>query len=164
MLIKLEPRNGINTADWHPLLRGIYQYWLDIHPNETTLPGRRQFDPMAVHRILPHVWMLAVAHEPLRMEYRLLGTKIDEVAGRNLSGWVLEEAHPHVNTDLEYAQRYRIPATKAVGVWVAGKPLFQIEPIHKTTEAVILPLASDGVTVDLLLGATVFYRSDGSEY
>ena len=164
MLAEQKVDDNADTGEWHPVARQLYDYWLALHPADGVLPGRQHFDPMKVAAALPNIWLVDVEHDSLRLTYRLVGTKIQEIAGQNLTGRLLEDVHPHLRSEPEYANRYLIPAREGVAVWASGKPLFQIESPHKKTEVLVLPLAKDGKTVDMLLGVTIFYKVDGSEY
>lgn len=156
--------DGDDTGEWHPVARQLYDYWLALRPADGVLPGRRDFDPMKVAAALPSIWLIDVEHDPPRFTYRLAGTKIQEIAGQSLTGRLLDDVHPHLRSEPEYADRYLVPAREGVAVWARGKPLFLIEPPHGNTEILVLPLARDGKTVDMLLGVTIFYKVDGSEY
>lgn len=153
-----------DTGKWHPLARQLYDYWLAFHPADGVLPGRQHFDPMKIAAALPSIWLIDVEHDPLRLTYRLVGTKIQEIAGQSLTGRLLDDVHPHLRSEPECANSYLVAARDGVAVWASGKPLFQIEPPHDSTEVLVLPLARDGKTVDMLLGVTIFFKVDGSQY
>ena len=48
--------------------------------------------------------------------------------------------------------------------WRRGVPKVEHAKHVSELERVMLPLASDGVTVDMLIGATLFYWDDGRIY
>ena len=148
--------DGADTGKWHPVARQLYDYWLTMHPAGGGLPGRQHFDPMQVAAALPNIWLIDVEHDPLRLTYRLVGTKIQEIAGQSLTGQLLEDVHPDLRSEPEYADRYLAPARQGVAVWASGKSVFRIESPHGKTEVLVLPLATDGKTVDMLLGVTIF--------
>lgn len=68
----------------------IRDYWIDLKQSRL-MPTKQQFNPAAIVRHLPHVVLVDVFQEPLRFRYRLLGTKITELAGRNSTGKWLDE-------------------------------------------------------------------------
>ncbi len=148
--------DGSDTGEWHPVARQLYDYWLALHPADGVLPGRQHFDPMKVAAVLPNIWLIDVEHDPLRLVYRLVGTKIQEIAGQSLAGRLLEDVHPHLCSEPEYADRYLLPAREGVAVWASGKAVLRTESLHDETEVLVLPLAKDGKTVDMLLGVTIF--------
>jgi hypothetical protein len=154
-----------DISAWHPDIQEIYRYWLGIHP-DNGLPGRRQFDPVDLRQYLPRLWLLEVQRTPFRLRYRLAGTRICELAGRELTGLWLDEAHPFVAENPDYLDRLRRVADTGEPSWRRGKPkLFLAEKADFTEiENIFLPLAADGRTVDMVLAYTVFFRSDGSEF
>jgi hypothetical protein len=62
-----------------------------------------------------------------------------------VTGQWLDEAHPHLRNE-----------------WRKGKPRIWAHRDFGEIENVLLPLAADGVTVNILLAYTVLYRPDGS--
>jgi hypothetical protein len=150
-------------ARWHPKVERLYAYWLAIHP-AGALPGRQHFDPLAVHDLLPNIWLLDVQREPFRLRYRLAGTRITERLGREVTGLWLDEAHPHLAGDPGYFNRYRGVVLDATPSWRRGRPVFQQDEHVAELENLMLPLAADGVHVDVLLILTVRYALSGTEY
>jgi hypothetical protein len=68
-----------------PLLRALYEYWDDkraVRP----LPARADIDPTEIPRLLPHLILIDVQHEPLDLRYRLVGTHIVRANGGELTG------------------------------------------------------------------------------
>jgi len=145
---------------WHPLIRGIHSYWQSIHPNED-LPGRRHFDPIQVPELLPHIWLLDVQAEPFSLRYRLAGTMIVQLLGREVTGLSFAEAHPDISPDSAYLEIYRLAARKGVPSWRRGTPNFFTRPDVASVETIILPLADDGKHVDILLLLSVVRAIEG---
>jgi hypothetical protein len=150
-------------ARWHAKVRRLYDTWLAIHPPRG-LPGRQHFDPLAIHDLLPNLWLLDVQRAPFRLRYRLAGTKITERLGREVTGLWLDEAHPHLASDPGYFKRYRTVVFDATPSWRRGRPMFRQDEHVAELENLILPLAADGETVDMLLILTVRYTTAGTEY
>ncbi len=155
----------IDTSAWHPKLRRLNDYWRSIHPRDG-LPGRQHLDPLAIPDILPHLWLMDVQRGPFRLKYRLLGTLLVEWIGKDHTGRWLDEVHPHVleSADPLAQGTGALPRLKSVvdtGVpnWRRGKPtLFLAHKDFVEIERLVLPLASDGRNVDVLIAATVFHR------
>lgn len=150
-------------ALWHPKVERLYAYWLAIHP-PGALPGRQHFDPLAVHDLLPNIWLLDVQRAPFRLRYRLAGTRITERLGREVTGQWLDEAHPHLARSDAYFHRYRAVVDGAHPSWRRGPPFFRQDEHVAELENLMLPLAGDGVNVDVLLILTVRYALNGTEY
>lgn len=148
---------------WHPKLERLYRYWLSINPGNG-LPGRQHVDPIAIPDLLPNIWLLDVQREPFRLRYRLVGTRIVERLGREVTGDWLDEAHPHLAGDPQYFERYRSVVLSRVSSWRRGPPFFRQDEHVAEIENLILPLASNGNDVDILMIITVRYNDEGREY
>jgi hypothetical protein len=157
------PAAAADRAHWHPKVARLHDYWRSIHPGGA-LPGRQHFDPLAVHDLLPNIWLLDVQREPFRLRYRLAGTKIIERLGREVTGQWLDEAHPHLASDPAYFGRYRGVVRERAASWRRGPPNFRQDEHVAELENLILPLAADGAEVDMLLILTVRYALAGTEY
>jgi len=150
----------VDTADWHASLCFLYEYWRSVSP-PGSLPGRQHFDPAAVVKLLPRLWLLDVQREPFRLRYRLAGTRIVEAIGREVTGQWLDEAHPHVGADPASLERYRQVVASGVPSRRKGRATLFHHNDYKTIENAIFPFAADGENVDLLMICTIFYRGDG---
>jgi hypothetical protein len=147
--------------EWHPKLQRLFRYWQSIHPPHG-LPGRQHLDPIALGDLLPGMWLLDVQREPFRLRYRLVGTRIVEAIGHETTGQWLDEAHPHVIRKPDYFDRYRgVIATKAPSRRRGPARLWTNQD-YREIENVVLPLATDGTSVDVLAVLTVMYRLDGT--
>jgi hypothetical protein len=142
--------------DAHGNVKLLYQYWRDLSPSGL-IPSRNHFDPADVPRLLPNLWLIDVHRNPLRFWRRLVGSKIEEFAGMNLTGgWVgdrlsgarLSGVHTFLMDVAETGQPN----------WRRGKSLIRFEKDYAELERLYLPLADDGMTVDMILAITVFYR------
>jgi len=150
------------ACDTHPRLRHAYQYWCTVRPGEA-FPGRQHIDPFQMRDFLPYVWMVDVQPEPFRLRYRLVGTRIVTAMGREVTGLWVDEAHPHLRTCESYLERSREVVRTGVPSWRRGAPNLWEHDTFSSVENLILPLAADGETIDMLFIVSVFYRDDGSE-
>ena len=150
----------MDRSSWNPKLAEFFDYWLSIKPAEG-LPGRQHFDPLAVVALMPDLWMLGVDEASGRYHYRLVGTRVVEAMGRDVTGRWYDEVHPDAAAHpmAEYL-RARILAGEVT--WRRGRPWLQVDPEIYEIEQVLLPLARDGRTVDMLLAITVFIYAGGA--
>lgn len=152
-----------DTAHFEPRMRRLYECWQAIHPPGGGLPGRQHFDPAAVPDALPNLRLIEVHRNPLRLRYRLLGSRVDMVHGRNLANRWLDEAHAgdrHLDTLLgEYAKVIESGQPR----WRRGIPWVVPEPECVSVEVLRLPLARDGRTVDMILGMSIYFGVGGRE-
>jgi hypothetical protein len=146
---------------WHPNLMRLYEYWRSIHPAGGGLPGRQHLDPMEIPELLPSIWMLDVQREPFRLRYRLVGTRIEEVRGHKLTGSWLDESSPEIVNFESYYRRYRDAVETGQPRWRRGRGQMQHLRDIDELENILLPLAADGKTVDLLLCKTIYYDRFG---
>ena len=113
------------------------------------LPSRSEINPAEMARLLPNIMLIDVISPGLQFRYRLVGT--DEVRHRGFdpTGKTLEEAYSGLDGD--YCDgNYRYVAT-------SGKHLFDTSPEPTVrgnladVQAVFVPLAGDGKTVDTIM-------------
>lgn len=144
--------------------RALYVYWLGLHPDDDTLPGRQHFDPanLAHHhpQLLPNLWLVDVEREPLRFRYRLVGgALVDAGAIARVGRYVDQTADPkrpgNLNDALARVVRDRQPSHRK------GEPNMPHDRHIESLERLSLPMASDGRTVDLVLSITVYDWQDG---
>lgn len=153
-----------NEVAWHPKIRELHAYWRSIHPPDRRLPGRQHFNPLAVTPLLPNIWLLDVIREPLRFRYRLVGTRIVDTLGGERTGQWLHEAHPEFDPSAPRFSHYTQVARSGEPGWRRGKPILMsyVERCAEL-ERIFLPLAADGVTVDVILAMTLMFDADGRE-
>jgi hypothetical protein len=144
----------LRPETWHSTIRALYDYWISIHPS-AGLPGRQHVDPSAIPRLLSHLFMVDVSRDPLRFKYRLIGTEFVTLIGRDLTGRYLDEVHPGFHGLI---LRQYIDAAEL------GRPAYRKGPIkyarpdkqYLGMERLIVPLARNGVDVDMILGVVVY--------
>jgi hypothetical protein len=151
--------NSPLPADCDPRVRRLYDYWRRIHPPSGDLPGRRDIDPAAIVELLPWVWIVDVTREPLRFRYRLVGTEQVHAMERDVTGAFLDEVHPRFVGSASYPQ-YVAGAERAEIGYLRGPPIFHLSKDYVLIERLLLPLARDGHTVDMLLAITVYFSRD----
>jgi hypothetical protein len=103
-----------------------------------------------------------VQHEPFRLRYRLVGTRVVEAIGREVTGQWIDEAHPHLLGTPGYDERYRGIAMSGIPSRRRGQAQMWQHEDYREIENVIFPLATDGKTVDVLMVLTVMYWLDGT--
>jgi len=146
--------------DCDECIRELHSYWRSIRPGEG-LPSRDDFDPLALSaECWPYLWLLDVAHDPLRFRVRLMGTEITRYFRGEFTGKWLDDVLPDFENLEEFAQ--------FSGCVEKGGPDFQKIKIAQqpkihwpgeqrrrdatpAAQRVCLPLASDESVVDVLL-------------
>jgi hypothetical protein len=147
----------------HPAIREAYDYWLAARPVPDRLPGRRNLDPLDIPRLLPHVWLVDVENgDPVVFRYRIVGTAIDRAMERTLAGRRMHEVSPDFYTRPEVCGPYLTLLQSCQPSYRKGLPLFAHNQQYSELERLLMPLATDGNTVDMLFCITLFYLPDGS--
>lgn len=150
------------VAQWSAKVRQLHDHWRAIHPPTGLLPGRRHFDPLAVPRLMPLLWMADVQRSPLRFRYRLIGTAHVAAMGCDHTGRWIDEVFPGFADSRAYVQFANVVEGKRPG-WRRGRPQYHVDPMIYETERLLLPMAANGRDVDLVLGITVYFRPGGTE-
>jgi len=151
-----------DPSEWHPRIRRFYDYWLSVAP-PGRLPGRQHIAPEDMIALLPRLWMADVFRGPLRLRYRLVGTEIVRSVQRELTGQWLDEAQPESVSNPTLSNRYRFIVETGQPTWRRGATLWSRDRQHRCVENCLVPLASDGATVDKILAMTVLFDTDGRE-
>lgn len=130
----------------------LLDWWRMQHAERGSLPGRRQFDPLAMPALLPNIYLVDIV-PPDRYRWRLLGTDITDMAARNSTGRYLDEiyepaAYANLVASFDAVKNRRLPMRSYGNYGFAGRGFIDFEAIE-------LPLAEDGETVDMVLGIVV---------
>ena len=154
-----------DRADWHPLVAELYDYWRSVAPDGRLpggrLPGRQHVVAEDIARLWSRSWMLDVFRDPLRYRYRLCGTEMVRSLGREVTGAWADVIHPQLVDNPQSRERLRFMAETGCATWRRGPPLWTRDPKHRMIETCIVPLASDGRTVDKMLAVSVLFDGDG---
>lgn len=148
------PETGGIPEDCHPKIFEIIDHWRSIHP-ENGLPGRQHFDPIAIPHLLPNIRLSEVHGDPPRFFSRLVGTAIVRAFDEDHTGtWYHDVFEGFERTELydDFCSVLRDPRPR----WRRG--VHRLNPLKDfiRIERVLLPFASDGERVDLLLALMLF--------
>jgi hypothetical protein len=144
-----------------PLTGAVHAYWRSLFPADGVLPGRRHVDPVdlaaAAPGCLPHIWMLDVERSPWRFRYRLVGGALAAAGAGVRVGDYLEQ----FETDGSVSRTLVRVCTDREPHFRRGPPGLRHPLGAGDLDAVVLPLAADGRTVDVLLCCTVYHWQPG---
>lgn len=127
----------------------LHAYWAALR-REGRLPSRADIHPSGFKRHLPGVSLIDVVHGGARFRYRLAGTGLYRIYGREITGQSLEGAFP-----MGEAEYWSGELQKCVA---SGRPAAGMRPLgwrghaHLSVLWLRLPLSRDGRRVDMLLG------------
>ena len=133
-----------------PILRAFRDHWLALK-GERAMPSRADIDPVHIPALSPHLILVDVVGAPPRFRYRLIGTAITKIANRDATGRVLDESLYGANTERmlrTYRETVADESPKAVREIVQF-----VDKDWIKTEVLLMPLSSDGETIDMIVGA-----------
>ncbi|SRR5579883_2227903 len=133
-----------------PVLQRVYRDCQDRRKG-SALPSRRSFDVLDLKYVLGYVNLLDVLRAPLRFRYRVHGTHCVALLGYDMTGKFVDD-YP----DDAYRARVSEKFTQVVETRSPSCDRGEREIVDGRRigfEALILPLAADGETVDMLMVA-----------
>jgi hypothetical protein len=161
MVDVLGSEGALQPKAWHPVVRGVYEYWLSLY-SEGRLPGRQHVDPCVIPHLLPHVFLVDIEGPPQRFRYRLVGTAYVDLMGRDLTGCYFDDVHP--GFEGEVRRHYIDAIEQRRPVYRKGQVMFALEAQRFLgMERIIVPLARNGTDVDMILGSIVYTHNGARE-
>ncbi|GAB4372114.1 MAG: hypothetical protein Kow00114_33400 [Kiloniellaceae bacterium] len=129
----------------------LLAHYLEVRGSRR-MPSRRDIDATRLGPVLPIIWVNTYEPASGSFRYRLAGEEVNEifggsVAGRLLSDFVVGERYVATNNNF----------LKVIGEQVAllaSGPVYRCADRIAMGERLALPLSSDGVTADGIIGAT----------
>lgn len=134
----------------HEVLQRILAVWREAHRG-TAMPRRADITPTRLRSALPHVVLVDVEGEPPRFRWRLIGTHVTQLLGRDRTGHWLDdlytpEAAAVLSRTLGMTVEHAAPIRFTGSFAFLDKAWFNFESLH-------LPLVDDaGRIVMLMLG------------
>lgn len=134
-----------------PQLRLLLDHYLDVRGGRR-MPARRDIDPTRLGPVLSIIWLNEYEAESGTFRYRLAGEEVNEIFGGSVAGRLL--------SDIVFGDRFEVTNEAFLKVIRDEVALLASGPVYRCTdriamgERLVLPLASDGVNGDGLLGAT----------
>ncbi len=134
-------------------LRQLYRDW-DARRAGRRVPARADFDPVEMKYILGQLSLIDVARDPLRFVFRLhasgnvrhLGV---DLTGKELAFMPKPNLRDRIRTHYELAVASREPVVqRRGGSFADGREV--------DYEVLVLPLASDGETIDMLMSGVIW--------
>jgi hypothetical protein len=138
-------------------LRQLYAYWRSKAVGGR-LPSRADIDPAEIPHLLPHVFLVDVERDPLRFRFRLIGTQICAWAGRDATGMYVDDA-VYGPRGPEVAGQYGEVVARGLAFYIE-QPASRPERDYAFYDRIMLPLAEDGRTVNMLLCGADMLRAN----
>jgi len=142
----------------HPRFQELATYLAAKAPNGK-LPGRQHVDPVEIPKLLPYLSLVDVVREAgrLRYRFRLVGTDVVAKTATDMTGKWVEDAFPAEAATAIVRAYDGVVATLTPHHWATVMSVPGRE--HIRFERIVFPLASDGETIDMLIGVYAFADS-----
>jgi len=139
------PENGVFLE--------LYEYWLRKGAGRA-MPGRADIDPLDIPQLLANVFLMdVVPGPPQRFRFRLVGTRIAELEGEMTNKYLDEFVPNAAGTAL--ARHYEDTVEGRISV--RRETLHWRKREYINYDVLLLPLSSDGRTVDMLVGLARYH-------
>lgn len=129
----------------------LLEHYLEVR-GAKRMPARRDIDATRLGPVLSIIWLSEYEPEAGTFRYRLAGEEVNEVFGGSVAGRLL--------SDFVFGDRFEVTNEAFLKVIRDEAALLASGPIYRCAdrialgERLVLPLSSDGVTADGLIGAT----------
>ena len=144
-------------------LAALYSYWSSKR-GPRAMPARADIDPGELRRLLPHILLIDVVAGGEDFRYRLVGTEIERHIGRPVTGRLISEVlcgrylayirSLHQRVIAEAAPVYSENNFNA-GHNAGQGGLAEIADFKRASR-LMLPLAKDGASIDMILCGQLF--------
>lgn len=135
-------------------LRAALRYWTSKCA-DGRLPSRRDFDPPTeVPRLLPHIVLVDVAHDPLDFRYRLVGTEVCSRVDADYTGVRLTDL-PHQRPGSRVWENATLVVEQRRPVF-SDIPYVGADPDVRGYQDLLMPLSRDGCRVDMIFALIEF--------
>ncbi len=141
------PDDGVD-----PRIAALRRYWDEVRGGRA-MPSRADIDPADIPRLLPNLFLVDVGPTVDDLRWRLAGTEVVRLFGLELTGRPVGAGMPTTAGRLMRA-RFAFVVRNARPAYATG--VMQADRNdHTPFRRLVLPLSSDGVRVDMLVGLIV---------
>ncbi len=139
-----------------PQLRELLAYW-EGKCGERPMPARADIDPIDLPGLLPHLILVDTAAALADFRYRLFGTEVCKGFEGDRTGQSFADLPRIENHDEVYDGYWRTCREKTPHYYHGQ--IVSPSRDHILYSRLTLPLSSDGVEVDMILGGVVFLHA-----
>lgn len=138
-------------------LHDLRDYWMSRR-NGKAMPSRGDIDPTAIPRLLPNITLTDVLYNPLRFRYRLVGTGIVAMAGRDATGqWLDQELYGDKLQEMLWG--FTRCVERKMPMALRESVLF-VDKKWVVVEVLFLPLAEQDGAINMLLSGVTILAED----
>jgi hypothetical protein len=147
----IEARAPVLPSDAHSNIQALYAYW-DRKRAGRSMPARADIQPVEIAPLMPQAYIVDASDDG-KLSYRLFGTSLVALFGREMTGRPMAEGLPAQAAE-EARARYRT-------VIRDRQPLYHQAQLHEPrnnyteVERLILPLSPNDIRVDMMIGIVV---------
>ncbi|MFD2207126.1 PAS domain-containing protein [Kiloniella antarctica] len=133
----------------------LYDYWCAISPGNGLLPGRQHLNPAEIIEILGRIALVDVSFDNGKYDfhYRLWGSFLTEIIGKDCTGKFISELFPPENLPLVQNAFESVVETACPHYWEVAWGVEERD--HVGYKRLLLPLAEDGTKVNMILGMVI---------
>jgi hypothetical protein len=155
-------RLGTWPPQLHPELQEFLDYWLSKHGSQGQLPSRAQIDPSEIPTLLTGIALYDVERVAsqlgYRFKYRLLGTRHSAVNQADFSGRYVEDVH-YPDEAVPIIGAFSLVVERKLPHYWHRERVSRRDPSMRVPyERIVVPLANDGVNVNMLFAHFVFHN------
>ena len=129
------------------MIHALHRWWRNNC--RADIPDRSDFDPADFKRLLANILIADIEHAPFRVRYRVVGTRVVEATGFNITGRYLDELMP-TEPEAPWLDLYE-QCCKSRGPVIGSSPCTTTSGGLFTHEFGLFPLRKDGMSVDQVL-------------
>lgn len=144
----------IVDAASHQKIKDFVEFWWSKHTPDR-LPTRSDFDFYEITEWVSHVIIMDVLSNGSDFRYRLIGTRIVEAVGRDLTGKNVSNSSYTGNKDNVF-QTFSMPVTEKRPIIRRGKMIWLHEKKWKNYESVHCPLFDKNRSVNMTIGVQYY--------
>ena len=138
-----------------PRILELYAYWQRMAAGRP-MPSRKDFDPAAIPRLLPHLMLVDVLPSE-RYRYRLIGTENVLEHGVDATGRHVDEVVPGPDYKKHVLALYGECVRERRPVYSESEFLSPVGfKAQRHLKVLFLPLSEDGATVNMVLVIQIF--------
>lgn len=135
-----------------PVLSRLFAYWTGKR-GDRSYPNRTDIDPIEIPSLLPHLFLIDVHRDPFDLVFRLAGTALAASNGGDITGLrVIELA----NSAAPEIFRQAVRAVRSGRPVLVRGPARSRAGAFRSVDHLLLPLATDGGRVGMLMGAAIY--------
>jgi len=138
---------------------GPRDYWLSLVRGRA-IPAREDLDPLDIPRLVPNLMLVDVFRDPQRFRFRLVGTRLTELARRDSTGRGLDASLYGDNLGRVLVDLRACADTGAPVASLDTAPYLENGWIR--AEALLLPFGRPDGTVEMILEGVDVVAGDGS--